>query len=68
MSDNDGQDIVCGRIRRQRMVRDPFAEKYRETQNDNQMERFSKFMVRNGYSVSEAIRAWSSIFGLPKGF
>lgn len=68
MSDNDGQDIVRGRCRRQMMVKDPFAEKYKDDPEDDDLKRFNNFCVRRGYSVSEGIRAWTNMFGLPKGF
>lgn len=56
MSDNDGCDIVRGRIRRQMMVRDPLI---------TPLDTLKMLMVRDGLSVSEAVRKYTNIYGLP---
>lgn len=52
MSDNDGYNLVASKIRQQMMVKDPF-------------DTLKTIMKRDGLSVSEAIRKYTSVYGLP---
>lgn len=56
MSDNDGYNVVASKIRQQMMVRDPII---------TPLDKLKMLMVRDGLSVSEAIRKYTSIYGLP---
>lgn len=82
MSDNDGYNIVASRIRRQMMVKEPELSPERmcfycgETSLigdghkclSSYLDAISLIMVTCGLSVSDAIRYYTNMFGLPKGF
>ena len=52
MSDNDGYNVVASAIRRQMMVKGPLPT-------------LKALMIRDGLSVSEAIRKYTALYGLP---
>lgn len=56
MSENDGHNVVASAIRRQIMVRDPIL---------GPLDILKMLMVRDGLSVSEAIRKYTNMYGLP---
>lgn len=67
MSDNDGYNVVASKIRQQMMVKDPILEDNVHKKIDP-MDEVIRSMCRDGMSVSEAVREYTNLHGLPKGF
>ncbi len=61
MSDNDGYNVAASKIRQQIMVKDPFVEY--KPDPAMAVHRIKILMKREGLSVSEAIKKYTSMCG-----
>lgn len=68
MSDNDGHNVVASKIRQQMMAGDFSRQFGGKPYKFDPFDEINAYMCGLGLSVSEAIRRYSNIHGLPEGF